>query len=187
MKGLIWGNTVAVLGSGPSLTVEDIDLLRAHKVPMIAVNSTWKVCRDCIGIYAGDYRWWKSYGDDIDINVPRYSRSKNAERHHKAKYVRSRVKGQYNSGMMAVEVAILKGASQVIMLGFDCSVKNGIHHHGPHKQSPNPNPERCKRWVKMFEQLKRTHKQAKVVNCSRYTELKTYPVRPLEDVLCELG
>lgn len=181
------GDTVAVLASGPSL-VED-DIRAVSHLPCVAVNNTWEVARFCSVIFAGDHKWWMHNGDAVDIPAARVSLSYNSERQYSAKRFKSKVakSGGYNSGCIAIEYAIVHGASRVIMLGFDCSVKHGTHHHGDHKKSPNPDKVKCQRWVQQFDTLRRIYPQADVVNCSRYTELRVFPVKPLESVLCEPG
>ena len=178
--------TVAVLASGPSLTIEDVEAIRKANITTIAVNSTWEVAPFCDVLYAGDHRWWKANADKVNIPAKRFSRSSNSEKKYDAKYHRTQLGNSYNSGQLAIEFAIMRNAKRVIMLGFDCSVKNGVHHHGKHKESPNPNVERCNRWKKQFADLRKFYKKADVVNCSRYTEINCFPVKPLENVLAGL-
>lgn len=187
MKGLFRNQTVAVLASGPSLTQDDIDSI-SH-LPHIAVNTTWEKARKCSVIFAGDNKWWIHNHDKIDIDARRISLSYNSERMYKAKRFKSKVakKGGYNSGCIAIEYALSQEAERVIMLGFDCSVKNGIHHHGKHKESPNPNDGKCALWKKQFHNLRAAYPRAAIVNCSRYTELNMFPKVSLESALCGYG
>lgn len=181
------GDTVAVIASGPSLTDEDVEAVRGLK--KIAVNTTWKKVRDCDVLFAGDHKWWMTNGKEVDIPARRVSLSYNSERQYGAKRFRSNAakRGGYNSGCVAIEYAIRNGAGKIILLGFDCSVRNGTHWHGDHKKSPNPNDAKCHLWRKQFAELRRIYPDADVVNCSRYTELKTFPILSLEEVLCGLG
>lgn len=181
-------SNVAVLASGPSLTLEDAIAVRDAGFKTIVVNSTWKLAPWYDVLYAGDNRWWKAYGDEVEGTGKRYSRAKHAEKVYGAKVFRSHLgPGGYNSGELAIEFACIKRPKLIVLLGFDCSVKHGIHHHGAHKKTPNPNPGRCARWVPQFENLAKYYSDAPIVNCSRYTELDCFPRRPLEDVLCELS
>lgn len=178
---------MVVLASGPSLVDEDIEKVR--HLTCIAVNTTWEKARFCKVIFAGDHKWWIHNVDKIDIDVPRVGLSYNSENQYQAKRFNSKVakKGGYNSGCIAIEYAITQGAKKVIMLGFDCSVKNGTHHHGDHRKSPNPNDVKCEIWKRQFANLRKFYPQADVVNCSRYTEIKCFPRKPLDEVLCKLG
>lgn len=184
------GRSVAVLATGPSLTKEDCEAVRAAGCITVGVNSAWMLAPWVDVLYAGDNRYWKANIKAIDaagIQAKRYSRSSKAEKAVGAKYVKTRLGQDYNSGQMAVELAIRREAAVVILLGFDCSVRNGLHCHGPHTDTPNPNEIRCNRWKEQFRRIPQVYPAANVVNCSRYTEIDCFPVRPLDDVLCELS
>ena len=152
-------------------------------MPTIAVNSTWKAARFCKVIYAGDRKWWYAYRHEIDIDAKQVCFSSSAcklygLKHHKFKHGRG-----YNSGMLAIDWAIQQGATKVVLLGYDCSVVNGLHHHGPHDKTHNPNPQKCAIWQTQFRNLAAVHKGVNVVNCSRYTELAAFRVGDLETEL----
>jgi hypothetical protein len=176
---------VVVLASGPSLTLEDIEIVRKSGLKTIAVNSTWEKVRFCDVIFAGDAPWWIEHGERIDIPAVRASMSYNAERGQKATRFPSKVAGNggYNSGCIAIEYAIANGSGPVLMIGFDCSLKNGVHHHGKHENLRNPTTSRCKVWLAQFHKLRKIYKDATIINCSRYTELKEFPCMTLESAL----
>jgi hypothetical protein len=180
----LW-DLIAVLASGPSLTREDAIAVRDAGFRTIVVNSTWKLAPWYDVLYAGDARWWRAYGEEVKGNGKWYTRALKAQKQFGAKVARTRLPGAYNSGELAVELACRKNPKLVVLLGFDASVKHGIHHHGPHQKTPNPNPTRAKRWHPQFKQLAEVYKHVPIVNCSRYTELDCFPKLPLEDVLCE--
>lgn len=172
-----------ILASGPSMTQEDADKVKGNFT--IAVNSTWKLAPWCDVLFAGDRRWWDAYGKEVDIPAVRICNSKTAAPVHRAKLLkRSKVSSKgHNSGLLAIEWAAQKGFKRIYLLGFDCSIKHGIHHHGPHKDTPNPNQTRCNNWKEQFERIKKYYPEAQVINCSRYTELKAFECAALEDVL----
>lgn len=176
--------TWVVIASGPSLVPEDVERVREAGCTIVAVNTSWKMAPFCDYLFAGDNKWWQN--NKVDIPAKRVSLSYNAERHHGAKRFKSKVakKGGYNSGCVAIEFAIRRGAERVILLGFDCSVKNGTHWHGDHKKSPNPNQGKCEIWKRQFATLRNTYRDSEIINCSRYTELKTFPRMSLEEALC---
>jgi hypothetical protein len=179
--------TVAVLASGPSLRPDDVELIRLSGLTTIAVNSTWEVAPFCDVLYAGDHRWWKANAKRVNIPAKRFSRSSNSEKKFGATYHKTQLGNSFNSGQLAIEFALMRKAKRIIMLGYDCSIKNGIHHHGAHKESPNPNIERCSRWKKQFLALRKLYKNADIINCSRYTEIDCFPTQDLETALASLG
>jgi hypothetical protein len=181
----VWsGRKVAVIATGPSLLFEDVARLAEAGHILVGVNSAWKIWRNLDALYAGDYRYWKAYAGEIDrlkIKAKRFSRSSRAEKMYGAKYTKSALGDDYNSGELAVELAIRRGADRVVMTGFDASVKHGIHCHGEHTKTPNPNPERCRRWRKQFARILQQYPNANVVNASRYTEITSIPQVRLDD------
>lgn len=180
------GNRVGILASGPSLDTKDIDQLRCSGVSLVAVNNTWEIARDCLALVAGDGRWWEAHGRWVDIPAVRVTRTAPVAIKHGAKVAETRLGGPYNSGLIAIEWVIQQGASQVILLGFDCSMKYGIHHHGAHEKTPNPDQKRLTLWHQQFAELRRVYPHSDIVNCSRHTELAAFPQASLEDVLQEV-
>lgn len=175
-----------MLATGPSLTIEDVNRVVDAGFLILGVNSIWKIYPHVDALYCGDYRYWKAYNEEIiaaGVTCKRYSRSSRAEKVYNASYCKSALGSAYNSGQMAVELAVRKGAEGVVMLGFDASVKLGIHFHGAHQKTPNPNPERASRWLPQFNTICKAYPHANIVNCSRYTAIKSIPVMTLEDYL----
>jgi hypothetical protein len=171
----VWkGESVAVLATGPSLTIPDIQACYRAGLILVGVNSCWMMAPYVDVIYAGDYRYWKAYAGDIDaagIQAKRFSRSSRAQKDFGATYAKTGLGQDYNSGELAVELAIRRGARTIAMLGFDASVKNGLHCHGAHQKTPNPTPERSRRWLKQFDRIRKHYPDANVVNCSRETRI----------------
>lgn len=174
---------IVCIASGPSLTDEDCRLVEASGLPTVAINHSWKKARFANFIYAGDGRWWDEYGEEIDIPAERWTCSSRAA--VKFGVNLHKVGGPYNSGMRAIQWAIRRGIKTIILLGFDCSVKNGTHWHGNHDRSKNPDTAICRKWKKQFAQLALAAKREKVrvINCSRYTEIDCFEKMRLEDAL----
>lgn len=179
------GQAVAIIASGPSLTVEDCALIEASGLPTIAVNSSWKTARFASVLYAGDACWWDQYGHEVDIRAEKWTCSRQAATKHRINH--HHAYGGYNSGMRAIQFAGERGASRIILAGFDCSLKGGIHWHGPHELTKNPDAARVRKWHDQFKSAAALAKLrlCEVINCSRYTELTCFPTRDLESVLAE--
>ncbi len=174
------GKTAVCIASGPSLTADDCELVRQSGLPTIAVNHSWKLARFADVLYAGDPLWWDKYGAEVDIEAERWTHFPSVAQNHG---INSSGRGQsvFNSGYRAIELAISFGAARVILLGYDCSLTNGIHWHGPHEQTTNPSARCCSKWLDQFARLE-TH-GAEVINCSRHTALTCFPRMPLEQAL----
>ena len=87
-----------------------------------------------------------------------------------------------NSGIGSIGLAIYGGASNIILVGYDCQITNGkVHWHGNH---PNglANATRLKDWPKTFAKFAKTV-TVPIFNASRLTALDCFERVKLEDVL----
>lgn len=175
------GKTVVCIGGGPSVTKSQIDLIEKSGLKTIAVNSSWKVAPFCDVIYAADAAWWDAYGKEVDIDAERWTCSENGAKRHGINR-HGRFTSALNSGLRAIQFALNRNAERVLLIGYDCSVKNGVHHYGPHTKTGNPTDINCRKWQKQFNALDLD--KSKVINCSEYTELMAFQRGKLEDYLC---
>lgn len=169
-----WRRETAVcIASGPSLTEEDCRLVRDTEFPVIAVNSSWRRAPFANVIFALDEAWWRHNALEITSNAERWTASPTAvEQHPELRLMIQRSRAN-NSGALAIELADQLGAARVLLLGYDCSVKNGSHWHGSHAKTRNPDASDTQRWFAEFESVASVV-QAHVVNCSQYTELTCF-------------
>lgn len=129
-----WQNQpCAVIASGPSLAWDDyadVELIKQSGIKTVAVNSSWQVARFCDVIYAGDTAWWRYNHKSVDIDAVRWSCSRPAKQMYGCFYRERKIKPGYNSGANAIELAANHyKADPIILVGFDCSTKHGVHHH----------------------------------------------------------
>lgn len=173
------------IASGPSLNARDCDLIRQSGITSIAVNNSWKLAPSCKYLYAGDAKWWKAYRHEINISAERWTCSRIAAQNYGVRL--HSVSGPYNSGMRAVQFALFLGFRSVGLLGYDCSLKNGLHWHGAHDSAAlgNPNHAKIKKWHLQFAAVavQARKRGAKIYNCSRETELTCFPLLTLEAAL----
>lgn len=119
----LWaGETVAILGAGPSLTEAAVAAVRQH--PSIAVNDALLLAPHAAMLVALDGNWPQAYRDFAGLRVagvvddeldayyigPSYERIEVAPGHT----VELR-----NSGLTALRLAAAGGAARVILVGFD--------------------------------------------------------------------
>ena len=186
------------IASGPSLTREDCEKVREAGIETIAVNNAWKFAPFSKYLFGGDYNWWKVYKDEIECKAERWTCSMNAKRKFNINYFKKR--GPYNSGMRAIELAMAKGANSIILLGYDGSLKNGVHFDGKHSggylakngnyvELRNPNEKSVANWQKEFarvaEQAEKNNVQ--IINCTKETALTQFKTGKLEDTLRWVG
>jgi len=182
---MIWTDLVCV-ASGPSLVASDCEMVRKAGVKVVAVNNSWEMAPFCNYLYAGDLKWWNAYNRDVtDLAAEKWTCSRKA---HQAYGINLHtVGGGYNSGMRAIQFGITKGFKNIALLGYDCSLKKGIHWHGSHSRRflKNPDALKLRKWHTQFGKVAKNANDlgVKIVNCSRDTELTCFDTASLERVL----
>ena len=184
----VWkGQTVAVLGSGPSMSKKVADSVQ--HLPRIVLNTTYQLAPDADYIYASDTAWWHRFPDvftcpgvkvstqastQIHPNTPeKVLILRNGGRHgfdDRPGYIRP---GSF-SGYAALHMAASLGAKQILLYGYDCY---GGHWHGAHpKGLGNPLEQTYRRWLRELESLAPMLKQRgiDVINCTPKSRLKCF-------------
>lgn len=176
------------VASGPSLTTEDCELVRLSGFPVIAVNNTWKRVPFCQHLCAVDDGWWRMNRPWVPERLPGWSCNRGVSRRYGLQHFERLTEGSFNSGQCAIELAYRLGFRRILLLGYDCSLKNGIHWHGPHTATPNPTSQSIDKWHSEFART-RQHLPAEVdiINCSRSTELTCFPRYSLTEELGRLS
>lgn len=179
------GPPVACFASGPSLTLADCDHVRVSGVRTITCNDTIKRAPWADIALAADHGWWQQHRHTVPEGPERWTCSYAAAREFSdLELFRTNLKTR-NTGAKAIELAIHLGATTVVLLGYDCSLKNGVHWHGPHERTTNPDEKLIAEWVGHFELMADFARErgVRVVNCTRETALECFERRPLEEVI----
>jgi hypothetical protein len=183
---------VFCLGSGPSLTPEDVELVRQWRTgdrKVYVVNNTWQLAPWADVLFAGDAIWIELEGPKVQFAGKKFTQRKNSG--NGWDHPGSDFHWINNSGASLVSLAIHHGATKVYLLGFDCKrLKGRAHWHEAHagkskngrKMKDAPNIEE---WPHRFADLASYAKQRGVVveNCSRRSVLECFPKATLESVL----
>ena len=188
------GETVACIASGQSLTREDCE--RCRELRVIVVNDAYRLAPWADVLYAADGPWW-----DHKRGVPEFDGIKvtctvEAAKRWGLKHVAVRntqgglpyrgvsldpsflVSGG-NSGFQAFNLAVLFGAKRIVLLGYDM---RGTHFFGEHP-SPLRKTQSFEKWIARFSTVPAMLKGVEVINCTRETALKCFPMARLEEVL----
>ena len=183
-------HTVFCLASGPSLTPEDCEAVRAWRSQeegrgVIVTNTTFRAVPWADALYAMDEVWWRFHRREVADCF----RGELFSHGHRPGVVRVRhpylgAQGQ-NSGAGAIAVAHRFGARRAYLLGYDCQHTGGrTHWHGDHaKGSGVGNAGSVDSWPAQFKDLLRFVPGLEIINCSRATALSVFPRASLEDVL----
>jgi len=181
-----WSGTVVCLASGPSLTAEDAEKVRAAGHPVIVTNTTFRLAPWADVLFGMDSKWWKEYHKEVaSVFTGRKcayaGQSFGAEMLSLAPWFPRPL----NSGEGAIMLAMAGGAKRVVLLGFDCQATGGkMHHHGDHPK-PLGNGASIKKWPKYFAGVAKNAARHGIViqNASRSTALTCFPRVTLEEVL----
>ena len=120
-----------ILATGPSRTNADTNMLRGH-VTTVAVNCAVFYAPWADYIFAADSVWWRHYAPKI-----KWYKGQRVSRTHKAPGIEP-WRGNWprtggNSGHMAIQYAVDKGAKNIALLGFDQQKTEGkAHCHADH-------------------------------------------------------
>jgi hypothetical protein len=116
------GETVAVLASGPNMSQDVADSLREHR--RIVVNYTHRLAPDADMLVAMDGNWPQEYRDFAGLRVTGIKDDTLDALYIGPRWEPVRLDANtvieiHNSGLTAVRIAALMGASRIIMAGFD--------------------------------------------------------------------
>lgn len=183
------GRTVAICASGPSMSREVADQLRAAAVPAIVLNDTFRLAPWADMLYAADVMWWvRNEQEALAFEGLKVTAMPN-QRYPDLLCLRSTGERGYdpdpacirtggNSGYQALHVAIQAGAARILLCGYDMSTGNGGHWFGRHAAPlRNADAGTYRRWIARFPDL-RGH-GADIVNCTPGSALECFPAGDL--------
>jgi len=183
------GKTVVCIASGPSLTVDDCERVRASGHVSIVTNTTFRIAPWAHVLMAHDEAWWAAYAKEVDsVFVGERVTCASRGMAYGARPLRLEpgFRGFANSGAAAVSLAVFAGAARVIMLGYDCKygADGAAHWHEKHP-SPLGNAKSIKAWPAKFKALAQyaRGRRCEVLNATRDTALACFPLISLEKAL----
>lgn len=168
--------TWAVLASGESMTQEVADAVRGV-FPVVAVSNCHELAPWSDVLVSSDRQWWTHNPKAMEFAGEKFiglciEAPKGIEKFSGA------MSGS-NSALLAVQVAVSKGATRVLLLGVDLG---GSHFFGAHPPPlKNTTPERFEMFKKQFAGYH--PKGVEILNCSQDSALKAYPFADLQDFL----
>lgn len=216
--------TVALLAGGPSLTMEQFDLVgaarAADRLRVIAINDSYLLAPWADVHYAADAKWHRWHTEGVDKPLLRLSAAEVRGRwlsfpgqkcttHTAASAVPEAVhvmpcrdfspqsstvsldpavlmSGRHG-GFQALNMAILAGASTILLLGYDaCDGAAGERHfHGRHPVETDSPARRYATFRESFRLAQDDIRAAgvRVVNCSLVSSIDTFEKRPFEEML----
>ena len=203
------GAKAIVAATGPSLTpavAERCRVARAtHK--LVAVNDAYKLIPDADLLYGCDSAWWNLHKgcrgfagekwSSHDDNQGKLNDKRNTAQAfdlHLVEGVHAEEKGfsfdpariHYgaNSGFQAINLALLFGAAEVILVGFDMRAVDGQQHFFGNHPRPLNNPGMYPAFIENFKIAARLLPPGiRIINATPDSALTCFPMQPLEDCL----
>lgn len=193
----LWpGSTIVCVGSGPSLTVDQLEVCRG-KARMIVVNDAYRLATWADVLYACDAKWW------------RWEKNKSARAFAGLKYTLkpsypeiqvlrnlgrtglsldpTGLKTGFDSGYQAINLAVLLGATRILLLGYDMrKIGPKAHFFGNHPDNTAPPFLVC---LKDYGTLVGPLREAgvSVINCTPGSALTVFPMGTLAEQLTEVA
>jgi hypothetical protein len=204
-----WACPVVVAATGPSLTEEVAARVRRARWPeervrVVAVNDAYRRLPYADILYACDERWWRVHIESVRsmFHGERWTThengkdSSNGKDGMPAEWNVSCVLGKdgrgfstdpglihygQNSGFQAINLAILKGATRIILVGFDMGGRG--HFFGDHPD-PLHNRTDYRAFLPTFQEAARTCR-VPILNATPGSALDCWPRVTLEEALAD--
>jgi hypothetical protein len=199
------GEAAAIVASGPSTKKQNVELLKG-RVRVLAIKKNVELCPWADVVYGCDFPWWQSVRGLPDFTGLRLAYAPRAVAeygcrqvtipgHAKSDELRfeqvGEVGGGGNSGFQALNLAAQFGAKRILLLGFDCQDRSGVHWYGRNywNGGSNPTESNFKRWRRAFDNAARQLKErgVEVVNASPLTSLTAFRKATVTQALEEWG
>lgn len=189
------GSTIVCLGSGPSLTSEDVTFCRSRAITL-AINDTYTVAPWASVLFASDLLWWARNSAARRIVGLKYALASAHERvpgvevldrtgQEGLELEPTGLRSGGHSGYAAINLAVHLGARRIVLLGYDMqSTLGGKHHYfGAHPDGSHP---RYDHWRGLYATLldPLTALGISLVNASRATSITAVPRIGLREALC---
>lgn len=193
---LFAGETVVCIGTGPSLTQADVDACRGL-ARVIVINNAFKLALWADAMFACDQKFWNwekgapSFtGLKYTLDRPLVPKPKLWPGVESLKDLGrtglsldpTGVKTGHDSGYQSINLAVLLGASKIVLLGYDMQAGKTDHFFGSHPDHSKPPFSRCLDAYKtLVEPLKSVG--VEIVNCTPGSALRCFPMASLQETL----
>lgn len=164
----------AVLATGPSMSQAVADAVRGLRV--IVVNDAFRLAPWADALVAQDKAWWRENPDALQFAGRKFSTNKVAG----VEFVPRPLRPCFNSGAVALHVARMLGATQILLCGVDL---HGSHYFGPHtKGLKNSDEKQFASFRKHFKTVGEMLRAqgVEVINCNPASRLSCFPIKTLE-------
>lgn len=171
---------------------------------IVCVSDAYRRFLNADILYSCDGAWWDAHKGATEFAGERWSSHRGDEKHASdnkldvaARYGLNLVEGAHeagfssnpavihygcNSGFQAVNIALLKGATRIVLVGFDMRTVDGkAHFFGDHPEGLRNNTD-FRNFITAFRQA---GAPVPIVNATPGSALDCYPMIRLEDALAD--
>ena len=189
------GQTAVIIGSGPSLTPEQQDLVwssEAKNIKAITTNSTAFVCPWADVHYACDFLFFKTYSSHVTAAKHKWwTQDRTSGERYGVNWVRQsarpglgkkEIQTNGNSVFGSIGLAYLFGCRRILLIGCDMKLgPQGKKHHHPDHPPPMVQKLQFDEWLHKSILLARDLKEAgcEVINCTPGSALTVWPMSDL--------
>lgn len=204
-----WPKGCVVAASGPSLNSSVAHTVRMARWlngwNVIAVQDSYKLMPWADALYGSDLLWWRHHGDCKGFEGEKWSThapmgshiddKSEAQEKWNVRLVYGRDSSGFstdqgvihygsNSGFQAINLAILKGATEIVLVGFDMRrVEGQAHFFGDHPKGLS-NCQDYSRFLPMFEgAARKLPARISIINATPDSALKSFPMMGLDEAL----
>jgi len=185
------GETVVVIGGGPSLTEGQVFYAKG-KAKVIGINDAYRIAPWLDILYACDLKWWGWHREQtLELKCLKITPDKAAAEQFKdLTYIEgahgkglatkpNQIHYGKNGGYQAINLAVHTGAKKIILLGFDQRFpKNKSHWFGEHPDKVRSIYSNWRgHWESIVEPLKKL--KVEVINCTPKSALTVFPTKEL--------
>nr|AER23952.1 hypothetical protein var075 [Variovorax sp. HH01] len=170
----------AVLATGPSLSQAVVNSVQ-NRVKVVAVSDAYRLAPWADALASTDFSWWRQHPEAAAFNGRKFSGMVD---YQNVEGVEKLVgESATNSGLLGVKVAVLMGATVVLLCGFDLH-SPGEHFFGRHGGSlRSTTPQRMEVFKRQFELYQ--PRGVQIINCTPGSALHVYPTASLDACLAE--
>jgi len=188
-------DTWVCIGTGPSLTSEDIEYCRARGWSLATCNNAIFYAPDAKIHHACDYRWWRMYGKEAMKFRARHSTcSGTAARRFGITFIMPKERDGFSagpgciygypplSGYQLIQIVSWEKPERIILLGYDMQHSNGrAHVHGDHP-ADWPNAQKLEKHIRQFDFMGPILR-IPLINCSRDTALTRIALSTVDSLI----
>ena len=191
------GQDVFIIGGGNSLRERHFDWNLLKPELTIGCNTAFllgpEVCKICVG---GDRRWFEHFEDDLEkfkgVVFTNHSSLRNSKKpwlwwigRESVGLHTTSLGWNGNTGAVAINLALVLGASRIFLLGFDMKIvagKSNWHDHILDKTAVRPEvyPKFCEEFRHVYKDWKAKFADREIINVTDDSNLEWFPKVPFD-------